>query len=294
MILFVSGRTDIIAFYSKWFIRRYEEGFVDVRNPFNYHLVSRINFSNVDLILFCTKNPWPIIDYLPNIKIPYVFHVTLTPYKKDIEENVPEKTKILKGIKRISNLIGPDAVYVRYDPILISDKYTIEYHKKAFSKLMQELNGYVRHVIVSFIDDYKNVRKNMDVLCYRELNREDYKEIGEFFSKSARDNGISVQTCFEDNDLVQYGFIREDCMSAELAYKLTGKKYQKWRARKENKCNCVAMADIGAYNTCSHFCKYCYANYDESLVKSNRAKHDVNSSLLIGNIDSNDVIKERK
>ena len=82
MVLNVSGRTDVVAFYSKWFINRYEEGYIDVRNPFNEKLVSRINFDNVDIIMFCTKNPLPIIDYLPKIDKKIVFHITLTPYHK--------------------------------------------------------------------------------------------------------------------------------------------------------------------------------------------------------------------
>ena len=52
MILNVSGRTDIVAFYSKWFMNRYHEGFIDVRNPFNPKLISRINFNDVEKKLF--------------------------------------------------------------------------------------------------------------------------------------------------------------------------------------------------------------------------------------------------
>lgn len=75
MILNVSGRTDIVAFYSKWFLQRYKEGFVDVRNPFNPKLVSRISFKDVDAILFCTKNPILILDSLKVIQKPILFHV---------------------------------------------------------------------------------------------------------------------------------------------------------------------------------------------------------------------------
>ena len=64
-------------------------------------------------------------------------------------------------------------------------------------------------------------------------------------------------------------------------------------ARKEKLCNCVEMVDIGVYNTCKHLCKYCYANYDEKEVFNNMKRHDVNSSLLIGHIEEDDVIKER-
>jgi len=164
MILNVSGRTDIVAFYSKWFINRYNEGFVDVRNPINPKLVSRIYFNDVDLIVFCTKNPHPIIDFLPNIKKTILFHITLTSYKKDIEPNVLLKKVILEDIKKISNIIGKENVFVRYDPIFLSDKYNLEYHIKAFEKICTILEGYVSNIIISFIDDYKNVRKNMNVL----------------------------------------------------------------------------------------------------------------------------------
>ena len=293
MILFVSGRTDIVAFYSKWFMNRYREGYVDVRNPFNPKLVSRINFSNVDMFFFCTKNPLPIIPYLKKFDKPILFHVTLTPYKKDIEPNVIDKSKIIDGIKEISNIIGSDNVVVRYDPIFINDVYTIDYHKRAFKRVCDLLNGYVKRIIVSFLDDYKNVQKNMGYLKPKALTEEMYKEIGESFSEYARSNGMVVQTCFENRNLVEYGFVKGDCLSRELALKMTGKKYSKQTLRKGGKCECVQMVDIGVYNTCKHMCKYCYANYMEDTVNKNYLKHDVNSSLLIGNLESDDIIKER-
>lgn len=293
MILFVSGRTDIIAFYSKWFLNRLKAGFFDVRNPFNPKLVNRINLENVDAFLFCTKNTLPILLYLKNIDKPILFHITLTPYKDDIEPNVPSKKEIIEAIKKISQQIGVDNAIVRYDPIFLSSKYNLEYHIKAFEKLCFLLNGYVKEIIVSFLDDYKNVRKNNKILNYRELNENDYQTIGLNFSRIAKKYNMIVQTCFEERNLSEYGFKIGDCLSKELAFKLTGKKYPKWKARKEGKCNCVAMVDIGEYNTCSHFCKYCYANYDERKVKENRLRHDPNSSLLIGTLKDDDIIKER-
>ena len=293
MILFVSGRTDIVAFYSKWFMNRYREGFVDVRNPFNPKLVSRIKFSNVDMIMFCTKNPLPIIPYLREIDKPILFHVTLTPYKKDIEPNVGDKSKIIEGIKEISKIIGKDNVVVRYDPIFINSKYTMNYHKKAFKRMCELLSGYVNRVIVSFLDNYKNVQKNMGYLKPVPFTEDMYKEIGEYFSKWARINGMVVQTCFENRNLVEYGFVKGDCLSRELAFKMTGKKYPKQTMRKGGKCECVQMVDIGVYNTCKHLCKYCYANYMEDMVLNNYLKHDDNSTLLVGELESDDIIKER-
>lgn len=294
MVLNVSGRTDIVAFYSDWFIERYKEGYIDVRNPFYPKLISRIYFKNVDLILFCTKNPIPILDKLKYIDKPILFHVTLTPYKKDIELNVLPKGIIIEAIKKLSKVIGIDNLTIRYDPIFISDKYNLDYHIKAFDKLCSLLNGYVNKIIVSFIDDYKNVRKNEKILNFREFTEKDYEIIGKNFSRIAKENSMTVQTCFENRNLVEYGFIKGECLSHELAYKLTGKKYKTWKARKGANCNCVEMVDIGVYNSCKHFCKYCYANYDEKQVNNNFNSHFKDSSLLVGRIEKDDLIKERK
>ena len=291
MILNVSGRTDIVAFYSKWFMNRYKEGYVDVRNPFYPKFVSRIYFDDVDLIVFCTKNPLPILSFLDKIDKPIIFHVTLTPYGKDIEPNVMPKGKIIEAIKRLSKIVGVDNVYVRYDPILINDKYDVNFHIKAFESLCIKLNGYIKHIIVSFVDDYKNVRNNMYVLKLKKIDASIYKIIGQNFSRIARENGMTVQTCFEKNDLSCYGFISSPCVSRELALSLTGKKFSKWKARD---CGCAEMVDIGFYNTCSHFCKYCYANYDEKKVNANIKNHDDASSLLVGYLNDDDEIKIRR
>lgn len=295
MILNVSGRTDIVAFYSDWFVKRLEEGFVDVRNPFYPKNVSRIYFSDVDLIVFCTKNPIPSLKYLGKISKPILYHITLTPYKKDIEPNLPPKGKIIEAIKQVSNIVGIDNIYVRYDPIMINDKYTIDYHINAFEHMCKLLNGYVKHIIISFIDDYKNVRNNSSVLKIKEFTKEDFKQIGINFSNSAKKFGMTVQTCSEEENLTEYGFIKQDCISHSLAFKLTGKtNFKRWTSRHNKNCNCVNMVDIGVYNSCKHFCKYCYANYDEKKVITNFNNHNSNSSLLIGNLENDDIITIRK
>ena len=295
MILNVSGRTDIVAFYTPWFINRIKEGYVDVRNPFNPQLISRISFDDVDVIMFCTKNPIPILPYLEKIEKKKLFHITLTPYLKDIEPSLPPKKEGIDGIKKVSQIVGKEYTYVRYDPVFVNDKYTIDYHIKMFERMCNSLEGYIEHIIISFLDDYKNVRNNIKILNPKTLIKDDYKKIGEHFSKVAKSHNMTVQTCFEEENLVEYGFIKEDCLSLELAKKLTGKeKFKKWKARTGGKCNCVEMVDIGIYNTCSHFCKYCYANYDEKKVMENMNKDDITSSLIIGNLEPDDIIKIRK
>ena len=294
MILNISGRTDIVAFYSDWLMNRLKEGYIDVRNPFNPSMVSRIMMDDVDLLFFCTKNPIPIVDKLKDINKKVYFHITLTAYRKDIEPGLPPKKDIIKSIKKISKIISKENIVVRYDPVFINDKYTLEYHVKAFDKLCSLLDGYTNKILISFIDDYKNVRNNYSVLKYKQLTENDYKTIGTSFINSAKKHNMVVHTCAEEKDLTEYGFIKDECMSKELAFKLTGKIYKKWKARKNVPCKCIEMVDIGVYNSCKHFCKYCYANYDEQRVKTNYSMHNSKSSLLIGELTDDDVIKVRK
>lgn len=294
MILNVSGRTDIVAFYTPWFMNRIQEGFFDVRNPFNRRLISRIYYNDVDMILFCTKNPHPILPFLSSIQKPILFHVTLTGYLKDIEPNVLNKEMIIQDIKELSKILGKENVVIRYDPILLSSRYSIPYHIKAFTRICKLLDGYIDKIIISFIDDYKNVQKHQDLLQYRSFTENDYRMIGTNFSRIAHEHHIQVHTCYEERDLTEYGLDKGECLSHEFAYIMTGKKYPNWKARGEKKCQCVQMVDIGDYNTCSHLCRYCYANYEEDTVYNNKKKHNPNSSLLIGELEDDDIIKVRK
>lgn len=249
---------------------------------------------DVDLLFFCTKNPLPILDKINNIKKKMYFHITLTSYKKNIEPNVPSKKDIIEGIKKLSEIVGKENIVIRYDPVFINDEYTVDYHIKAFDKLCELLDRYISKMLISFIDDYKNVRNNYSALKYRKLNEDDYRRIGESFSKSAKKHNILVHTCAEVRDLTEYGFIKDECMSKELAFKLTGKTFKRWNARKNVPCKCIEMADIGVYNSCKHFCKYCYANFDEKQVNENYKNHNPKSSLLIGELQEDDIIKIRK
>lgn len=143
MIISVSRRTDIPAFYSDWFYNRIKEGYVLVRNPFNYHQVNRVSLSleAVDCFVFWTKNPANMIDNLQIIdSYPYYFQFTLNPYDNKIEKNVPKKSEIIDTFKRLSDKIGPNRVIWRYDPIIVAETIDEEYHYKYFELLASKLD----------------------------------------------------------------------------------------------------------------------------------------------------------
>jgi len=152
MILSVSRRTDIPNYYSEWFFNRIKEKYVYVRNPMNIHQVSKINISPdvVDCIVFWTKNPEPMLNKLEHLKdYKYYFQFTLTGYGKDIEPSLPHKRdEMIPIFQRLSEMIGKEKVVWRYDPIVITDTYSEEYHLKAFHEIASTLNGYCTKVVI--------------------------------------------------------------------------------------------------------------------------------------------------
>lgn len=283
MIINASGRTDIVAYYMDWFVNRWNEGYFDVRNPFNPKLVSRIFVSDVDMIVFCTKNPLPLLDTIHVFSVPIQLQVTITGYFKDMEPQVPDKGEIIACVQKLSSYLGKENVCVRYDPILLNSKYNVDYHVRAFNKLCAMLKGYVSKMIVSFVDDYKNVRNNH--LDYHEPSNEEYLKLKEAFEK----NDMKIVSCMENK--YHIGDEKDCCISIKYAFERTGKLVKEWKARD---CHCVNMVDVGAYNSCLHGCKYCYANFDSKQIVSNYKMHDVNSSLLIGHLNLDDQVKIRR
>lgn len=294
MIVFASGRTDIPAFYAKWFDARYEAGYFDVRNPFFPTQVSRILVSNIDALVFCSKNPTPILPYLSHYHVPILFQVTITPYHEEIEPGVGDKKKVIEAVRTLANLLGKDHVDVRYDPIFLSPRYSIAYHLKAFDHLVSSLDGATERIIVSFLDSYQNTRRHAKELQAKEWTEEDYKAIGQGFSSSAKAHGMQVQTCYEKRNLVEYGFVAGDCIPYDRMKAWTGKSFPFSQIRPGHGCHCVQTVDIGAYNSCPHRCVYCYANYDEKEIASNIASHHDDSSFLIGEAHADDNITIRK
>lgn len=297
MILNISGRTDIVAFYSEWLVNRFEEGYVDCRNPFYSQQVTRymLNPQTIDLIVIATKNPLPLFPHLEKFRMyPLLFQVTLTPYGTDIEPGVPNKRDILKGIQWLSQKLGHDHVMVRYDPILLSSKYTIFYHEKAFRHLCASLSGFVDTIIFSFLDLKKNTVKHQQEMQLLPITAYDMQTIASIFSQIAKEYHISLQTCAEEVDLTCYGIFNRGCISSSIVDRLTGyhKDYPKGNTRKN--CPCLKSVDIGVYNTCPHRCKYCYANYDEDQIRENVTNHCKTSSFLIGKRQKDDILKIKR
>lgn len=295
MILQTGMRTDIPAFYSEWFMNRIKEGYVLVRNPYYPEQVTRyeINTNVVDLIAFCTKNPIPMMKYTEKLKAygQYWF-VTITPYGKDLEPNVPDKNIVIKCFRELSGIIGINSMGWRYDPVITNEKYSVDYHIYAFEKIASRLSGCTETCIISFVDLYEKVRRNAPEI--RSVTAEEQMILAKSFAETGRKYGITVKGCHENPSLAEYGIDMSGCLNRSVYEKALGISLDMPKKRSQRDCSCFFGTDIGAYNSCGHLCRYCYANADADSVRKNIARHDPDSPFLIGGSLPNDIITNAK
>ena len=299
MILSVSRRTDIPAFYAEWFFQRIREGFLYVRNPMNPRQVSRIGLSPevVDCIIFWSKNPAPMLERLDELReYPFYFQFTLTGYGRDIEPGLPDKRKEVIGtFQKLSEKVGKERVVWRYDPILVNDRYTMEYHWKAFEEIAGCLKGYTEKVVISFVDFYAKTLRNTKDLYIKSLSREEMKEIAEEMAQIAKSCGLVIETCAEQINLQDVGIRHGSCIDKKRIEKIVGCSLSVEKDKNQREaCGCCESIDVGAYNTCRNGCRYCYANYHEEQVRKCIACYDVNSPLLCGRIEPEERVTDRK
>ena len=273
MIISASRRTDIPAFYSKWFIDCIHKGSCAVVNPFNPNQIREVSLlpNDVDAIVFWTRYPKPLMHYLNELSdrgYTYIFLFTITGYPKWLEPNAKRFDETINVFKKLSQSIGAHKVIWRYDPILFSRELDFSFHLQNFHTIAKQLYQHTHNVVISIMEPYPKVVKRLTPLLPTKkivLNPFDAfntKVLLQFF-QSLQDiatlYGLHLQSCC--SPLEKYGIERGPCINAELIQSITG--IQKQFAKDPHQrtyCLCAKSVDIGMYNSCKCGCLYCYAN----------------------------------
>ena len=282
------------------------------------------------MIVFWTKNPAPIIPYLPELDkrgIHYYFQVTLNDYVKErFEPNVPSVAKRIETFKQLSSLIGKERVIWRFDPMIVTPQLTPRMLLTKIWQIGNELKGYTNKLVFSFVDvkSYRKVQNNLvkETPYYTKENVEQAEmteaqrtEIVEGLVKLReiwKQDGwnLEMATCAEEVDLNKYGIEHNRCIDGELMKRIFADDKElvyylhtlKWPEKdmfgeiplipqklknvkdtgQRKICGCMVSKDIGMYNTCRHFCVYCYANTSKEAVLRNKDKHNDESESIIG------------
>ena len=308
VIVSASRETDVPAFYADWLVRRLRDGWCAWKNPFNGE-VRKVSFSKTRMIVFWSKNPKPMLDKLSEIETlgfrQYYFQFTLNDYVSEgLEPNVPSVAERVDAFRRLADRIGKEHVIWRFDPLMLTEKISVDVLLERISNIGRQLKGYTEKLVFSFIDiaTYRKVLKNLAGLGVREFSQDDQIKFARGLAELNRAFGLELATCGELVDLSAYGIRHNKCVDDELMMRLfhddaelmdiIGAEYDMfngWQIGKSRKdkgqrkaCGCIVSKDIGAYNTCPHLCKYCYANFSDEFVMRNwRRRQTEQSEYLV-------------
>ncbi len=311
VIISASRATDIPAFYSEWFLNRLKKGYIKWKNPFN-NTYLYVSFQNARLIVFWSKNPKKIIQYLDEIKsyIPNLyFQFTLNDYgKEELEPNVSDLNRRIETFIELSEKIGKEKVIWRFDPLILTNQINVETLLERIENIGDQLKYYTEKLVFSYADIkvYKKVRLNLlrNSIKYQEFSISQMNEFAEKLQILNKKWNYSLATCAETIDLEKYGIQHNKCIDDDLIIKLfpydkqlmeflgvnpnedlfsnsTKKKDIKDKGQREF-CGCIASKDIGEYNTCPHHCVYCYANTSFDVVNKNYKIHDKHKDTITG------------
>lgn len=295
MIINTAGRTDTAQYYTKWLLKRFEEGYVYSRNPLFPNKVTKYELTPdvVDCVVFCSKNYAPILPHLSQItdRFHTYFHYTITAYGREIEPGVPSIEKSMETLIQLSTMVGKQRVAWRYDPVLLTDRYTIRQHVDTFSYMAKRLSDHVDRCIFSFVEMYKRLERNMPELI--PMTDKDKNTLAAALGEIAAKNHLYLQTCGTNGDYSQFGIHASGCMTLDMLGKANGIQFvsRKHKGSRQG-CHCIESRDIGAYDTCMNGCKYCYANKNQEKAFENYKLHDPDSPLLLGHIKETDMIQQ--
>lgn len=294
MIINTGARTDTAQWYAPWLLRRFEEGFVFVRNPLFPHKVSRYELDPavVDCVEFCSKNYAPLLPHLTQITSRFNthFHYTITAYGRDIEPLVPSLDDSVQTLYDLERIVGARRICWRYDPVLLTGRYTIERHLETFSYLCDRLAGHVDRCIFSFVERYQKLEQNFPELELTSAQGRDTLAAG--LGKIAGEHGMPIQTCGNNGLWPQYGIGHSGCTTLAMLGAANGIEFKDLKHKGQRAgCGCFESRDIGAYDSCPNGCRYCYANRSpQKALENYRTNHDPESPLLLGHLQDGDEI----
>ncbi len=293
MILNLGLRTDVVQYYSEWFFRRLEEGFLYSRNPLFPNKVTKYLLSpdKVDAIVLCSKNYAPMLPRVHELCERYntMFYYTITAYGTDVEPRVPSIDESIRTLKQLSKIVGRERLVWRFDPVLLTDKYTEQTLFDAFEHIAAEVTPYVSFCIFSFVEMFIRIRSYMPEII--PLTREEKRFLASGFGAIARKYNLPLQACGDGEDYSRFGVKRAACTTLEMLGKANGCLFRDVPHNGNKRgCHCITSRDVGWYDSCPNGCRYCNANHNGESVEENIKRHDPSSPLLIGTLGKDDQL----
>ncbi|VAX16272.1 hypothetical protein MNBD_NITROSPINAE02-330 [hydrothermal vent metagenome] len=268
------------------------QGFCEVKNPFNQK-VERVSLAldDVDGFVFWSRNYSPMIDNLKKLlDLGYRFYCqfTIIGYPGFIDPGSPASAKSAQVAHRLFKEFGPKTVVWRYDPIMLTSVTDASWHIRNFTETLDQMEGATDTCVISFIDKYKKLDRNLFPLL-KEHNVEycnpsfgELESLAAQMREMAKEKGIEVTSCCEpelDSNIIA----PTSCVDIARLAHIVGTPHLPTgyaKAPTRTGCRCYQSKDIGAYDTCVLGCAYCYANSSSGRSSQNLKKMEKNSALL--------------
>lgn len=296
MIISASRRTDLPALYTSWLMNRIRAGYCTVPNPFNRRQITYVSLKpeDVDALVFWTRNPKPLLPYLPELDqrgYRYYFQYTLMKNPAELDPKALPLPSALATFQELAACMTPEKVIWRYDPIVFSPKTDAYFHQDTYQQIAEALQGSTHRSVISIVDIYRKTQKRLGKLAEQglEILSDDQQTAPWFeglmraFVSIAHENGMEIVSCAEDRDLRPYGIRPGKCIDDEYINTVFDREVtHKKDTSQRQECGCVVSRDIGMYDTCVYGCQYCYATSSFERAQKNREQHDPASPSLIG------------
>ena len=290
MIVSASYRTDIPAFYGRWFLNRLRAGLCRTVNPYGRQ-VSTVPLTPeaVDGFVFWTRNIAPFRKALAEVAdrgFPFVVQMTATGYPRALETSVMDRRPAAAQMRELARDFGPYAVVWRYDPVISTSLTPADWHIANFAKMAEALEGATDEAVISFAHSYAKTKRNMDQAARAHgFTWEDpdipwKREMAGRLADIAGRHGMKLTICAQP-EFAGQETCEARCIDAARLSRVAGRPIAAKQKGNRPGCACFESRDIGDYDSCPHGCVYCYAVRSRDLAKARFARHDPESEFLI-------------
>jgi hypothetical protein len=257
------------AFHLEWFTTALKKGFVETANPFRptQKRMVRLGRDEIDGFIFWTRRPRPLLPVLFDLDrrgVPSLVMVTLNAYPTALEPAAPSEPETVAAITEMASQIGRDRIAWRYDPVLLSSDFDVDFHRRHFRDLAGKLAPHVFRAIVSLYDPYRKAEvrlRKAGIFPWTAEQAADslFDLVGEL-GRTAADCGLEIRSCAESGEWANRGVPPGKCVDDGWFNRRFGMRldYEKDPSQRPA-CLCQRSVDIGAYGTCRFRCAYCYA-----------------------------------
>jgi hypothetical protein len=288
MIVSASYRTDIPALHGAWLMNRLRAGFCRVANPYGGP-PSTVDLrpEEVDGFVFWTRNIGPLFPRLPEIRrnYPFVIQYTVTGYPRTLDAGTIDTESALGQIRQVATAFGPRAVVWRYDPIVFSSLTPPAWHRENFARLAAALAGAVDEVVVSVAQIYRKTARNLTTAArvhgfdWWDPPAAKKRALLADLAGIAAERDLRFAVCAQP-DLVPEGGTGAACIDPRRLSEIAGRDLSVPRKPHRPECGCWASRDIGAYDTCTQGCAYCYAVGSRAAARRRLAARDPEAEML--------------